>query len=63
MQRKPRLKKGQISRLQEHFVAGSTARTAADLIKINRNTASKYFKRFREIIAQKVENEFPLEVK
>ena len=38
-------------RLIGHFVAGMTARYAADLIGVNRNTAAYYFQRLREIIA------------
>jgi len=39
----------------EHFVAGTTARTAAELAEVNRNTATKYFRTFREIIASNIE--------
>ena len=39
-------------RLIEHFVSGSTARTAASLVRVNKNTAALYFHRLREIIAQ-----------
>lgn len=60
MQRKSRLKKSQISKLLEHFVAGSTARTTADLVTINRNTVTRYFHMFREIIALKIEDESPV---
>ena len=42
-------------RLIEHFVAGTTARCAADLIGVNRNTAAYYFKRLREIITDELE--------
>jgi len=38
-------------RLTEHFVSGSTARTAASLCGVHRNTAAYYFLRLREIIA------------
>jgi len=37
----------------EHFVAGTTARTAAELIGVNKNTAQLFFHRLREIIAEK----------
>ncbi len=60
MQRKSRLKKGLLSKLIEHFVAGSTARTKADLIGVHRNTTTSYFHRFREIIASKIEDESPV---
>ena len=48
--RKSRLSSAKQSKLTEHFVAGTTARCAADLIGVNRNTAAYYFKRLREII-------------
>ena len=35
----------------ELFIAGSTARTAARLVGVHRNTAAYYFHRLREIIA------------
>jgi len=57
MKRKPRLIKQKRKKLLEHFVAGTTARTAAELIEVNRNTVNKYYHLFREIIAKNVENE------
>lgn len=47
MTKKKRLK------LIEHFVAGSTARTAAAITGVNKNTAQLFFHRLREIIAKK----------
>ena len=44
-------------RLIEHFVAGTTARTAASLCGVHRNTAAYYFLRLREIIAYELEAE------
>ena len=41
--------------LIEHFVAGTTARTAASLCGVNRKTAAFYFHRLREIIASELE--------
>ena len=41
----------------EHFVAGTTARTAARLCGVNRKTAAFYFLRLREIIAVELEAE------
>ena len=49
--RKSRLSKYKQGRLVEHFVAGTTARTAAVLCGVNRKTAAFYFLRLREIIA------------
>ncbi len=43
-------------RLIEHFVSGSTARTAASLVGVNKNTAAFYFHRLREIIALESED-------
>ena len=53
--RKSRLSSTKQSKLIEHFVAGTTARCAADLIGVNRNTATYYFQRLREIIALQLE--------
>ena len=44
-------------RLIEHFVAGTTARTASNLCGVNRKTAAFYFHRLREIIAHELEAE------
>lgn len=37
----------------EHFVAGATARTTAEIVGVNKNTAQLFFHRLREIIAEK----------
>ena len=42
--------------LMKYFVAGATARTAADLIGIHRNTAVRFFHKLREKIAIKQQN-------
>ncbi len=55
--RKSRLKKAKQLRLIEHFVAGTTARCAADLVGVNVKTAAYYFHRLREIIAEEESNE------
>jgi len=55
--RKSRLSKHKQARLIEHFIAGTTARTAASLCGIHRNTAAYYFLRLREIIAYELEVE------
>jgi transposase len=55
--RKSRLSKYKQGRLVEHFVAGTTARTAASLCGVNRKTAALYFLRLREIIAYELEAE------
>lgn len=50
----------QTERLCEHFVAGTPARTAAQLVGVNKNTAALFFHRLREIIAARVEDESPI---
>jgi len=52
--RKSQLSKSKQDRLIEHFVAGATARCAADLVRLNPKTAVYYFHRLREIIAYAV---------
>jgi transposase len=59
--RKTKLTKKQVEKLMEHFVAGTTARTAAELIGVNRNTSTKFFRKFREIIASNIEDNSLLE--
>ena len=49
--RKSRLSKKIQDRLIEHFVAGTTARCAAELIGVNRKTAAYYYQRLRVLIA------------
>ncbi len=48
--RKSKLSQYKQSRLIELFVAGTTARTAASLVGVNKTTASYYFQRLRQII-------------
>ena len=55
--RKSRLSKHIQERLLEHFVSGTTARCAAALVGVNRNTAAYYYQRLREIIALHMEQE------
>jgi len=54
--RKSRLSRYKQDRLIEHFVSGSTARTAAELVNVNKTTAAYYFHRLREIIALETQN-------
>jgi len=61
MKRKSRLKKAQKEKLLEHFVAGTTARSTAELIGVNRHTATKYYHILRQLIAKHVEDEKPFE--
>ncbi len=55
--RKNRLSPYKQGRLLEHFVAGTTARTAAILYGVNRKTAVFYYHRLREVIAYELEAE------
>ena len=58
--RKSRLSWSIQCRLIEHFVSGSTARTAASLVDVNKSTAAFYFHRLREIIALESDDASPL---
>ena len=56
-----KLTANQTVRLCEHFVAGTPARTAAELVGVNKNTAALFYHRLREIIAARIEDESPLQ--
>ena len=58
--RKSRLSNSKQHKLIEHFVSGSTARTAAALIGVHLNTAAYYFHRLRPLIHKTVEDETTL---
>ena len=47
------------NRLLEFFVSGATARTAAEIVGVNRNTARLFFHRLRVIIAEEQEKQSP----
>ncbi|MBD2791992.1 IS1595 family transposase [Xenorhabdus sp. 42] len=53
--RKSKLSQYKQERLLELFIAGSTARIAAELVGIHRNTAAYYFHRLRILIAEHVD--------
>ena len=55
--RKSRISQTKQDRLIEHFIAGTTARTAARLVGVHRNSSAFYFHRLREIIAKELEAE------
>jgi len=55
--RKSRLSKVRQEELIKYFVAGSTARSAAVLVGVNRHTATLYFHKLREVIAWHLERE------
>ncbi len=48
----------QSNKLVEHFIAGTPARTAAELVGVNRNTARDFYHKLREIIAWQIEEEW-----
>ena len=50
--RKSRLSQHKHNKLIELFVAGVTARTASELVNVNKNTAAYYFHRLRLLIYQ-----------
>ncbi len=52
--RKSRLKPQVQIRLIEYFVAGTTARAAAELLDIQPNTAIRFFMHLRQLIASKL---------
>ena len=57
--RKSRLSSYKQGRLTEYFVSDPTARCAASLTGVNRNTAAYFYHRLREIIAYETEQECP----
>jgi transposase len=48
--KRSRLSRKQRLKLIEHFVAGSTARTTAEIVGVNKNTAQQFFYKLRELI-------------
>jgi len=59
--KKTKLTKKQQKGLLEHFVAGTTARVAAALVGVNKNTSQQFFLSLRALIAEKQENSFVFE--
>ena len=57
--RKSRLSQGKQDRLTEHFVAGTTSRTASTLVSVNKNTSAYYYLRLRELIWAATEDTTP----
>ena len=53
-QRKSRLSAHKQSELMKLFVAGSTARAAAEIVGVNKHTAATYFMRLRKLISLKL---------
>ena len=60
-QRRSRLSRRTQERLIEHFIAGTTARAAAQLVGVHRNTAAAYYTRLRHVIAEEMENMVPMD--
>ena len=54
-----RLTSSQLTKLLEFFVAGTTARTAAELTGVNRNSANLFYNKLRRIIVHFTELESP----
>jgi transposase len=52
--RKSRLSPRRQNRLLEHFVAGATARAAAEIIGVQPNTAIRFYMRLRFLIASQL---------
>ena len=59
--RRSRLSDKQTEHLLDSFVAATPARLAAELARVNRNTARLFYHRLREIIAQHLMQADPLE--
>ena len=55
--KKSRISQSKQAKLLEHFVAGLTARYAADLVGVNRKPTIYYSQRLREIIAYMIDHE------
>ena len=55
--RKSRLSWSKQHKLIEHFVAGTTARCASELVDVNRKTAAYYYHRLRKIITDQLDKE------
>ena len=57
--RQSRLSRGVQDELIQYFVAGATARSAAALSGVNRNTARVFFHKLPERITEKLPEEVP----
>ena len=60
VRRRSRLPLGTQIRLLDHFVVGTPARTAAELLGLNRNTVSLFYRKLREVIAEHIAQEAQL---
>ena len=59
VRRRSRLKPAVQRALIGHFVAGVPARTAAELVGVSRNTATLYYHKLRELIADRLAEQAP----
>ena len=59
-ERRSRLSKKARDRLLEHFVARTTARAAAELVGVHRNTAAGFYTRLRHVIAEELATASPV---
>ena len=59
VRRRSRLRASVQEALLGHFVAGATARAAAELVGVNRHTATLFFHKLREVIAKRLAAEAP----
>ena len=55
--RKSRLSGYKQGRLIEHFVSGTTARTAVTIVGVNKSTSAYFYHRLREMIAYELDQE------
>ena len=58
--RKSHLSRAGHPRLLEHFALGNTARAAAELVGMNRNTVNRMYLALRQIISEEMEKAAPL---
>jgi len=58
--RKSRLSRAKRLHLLEHFALDTTARAAAELVGVNRNTVNRFYLALRQIIAEEMEKAAPL---
>ncbi len=58
-ERRSRLGARKRGRLIEHFVAGTSARAAAELVGVHRNTAASFYTRLREVVAEETAKASP----
>ncbi|MFK4047746.1 hypothetical protein ACI2KH_22660 [Roseomonas mucosa] len=59
--RRSRLPVSKQNRLLEHFVAGTLARSSAEPVGVNRHTATLFYHKLRELIAEHIAQEIPLD--